>query len=114
MENEIAATEEIKVHTMGLPTITDDIFDSQFIYWQSIQNHMRIGGFDAVRNRYPGISQRLAEKIEKADYRSLKCLCRGITNTLNPAVPESTLIAILKNDPDKLTIMALQALNSLN
>ena len=112
MENENVINKEIKVQSMSFPNIADDVFDSQFIYWQSIQCHMRIGGFEAVRNRYPGISQKLAAKVAKADFRSLKCLCRGITNTLKPGVPDSTLIAILNNDPDKLSIMALQALNN--
>ena len=42
MSNDDSINNEIinTAQQIGLPNIADEIFDSQFIYWQSIQTHM--------------------------------------------------------------------------
>jgi len=95
---------------IGLPSVVDDIFDSQFIYWQSIQSHMRTGGYDAVKLRFPDISVELAEEIANSDFRTLKKLCQGFISTLKPSVPESTLIELLNENCDSDAKFALQSI----
>lgn len=106
INNEILSTAQ----QIGLPNMVDDIFDSQFIYWQSIQNHMRTGGYESVRLRFPDISKKLAEEIANSDYRSIKRLCQGIISTLKPSVPEITLMELLSENQDTSSKLALQSI----
>lgn len=114
MSNDDSINNEIinTAQQIGLPNIVDDIFDSQFIYWQSIQTHMRTGGYETVKLRFPDISKELAQEISNSDYRSLKRLCQGIISTLKPSVPDMTLIELLNENEnqDSNAKLALQTI----
>jgi len=112
MSNDDSINNEIlnTAQQIGLPNMVDDIFDSQFIYWQSIQNHMRTGGYEAIKLRFPDISKELAEEISNTDYRSLKRLCQGVISTLKPSIPELTLIELLNDNEDSNAKLALQSI----
>ena len=107
MSNDDSINNEIinTAQQIGLPNTVDDIFDSQFIYWKSIQAHMRTGGYEAVKLRFPDISKDLAQEISNSDYHSLKRLCQGIISTLKPSVPEKTLIELLNENEEKNLII---------
>ena len=81
MSNDDSINNEIlnTAQQVGLPNMGNDIFDLQFIYCKSIQNHMRTGGYDSVKLRFPDISSDLAEEISNSDFRSLKHLCLSET-----------------------------------
>ena len=95
---------------IGMPTAMDELQSSQLSFWLSIQATMRQSGYEAVRKRFSFVSLELAESIGTANIRSLSLLCSSHISTLRPALPESTLMAMLQPSKDICARAMLQIL----
>lgn len=114
MTDETIEEEIVKTATeIGLPTSYVDIFDAQLSYWLSVHSLMHTRGYEAVKKRFPNVSNEVATALAAAQVRTIRLLCSAEICTLRPSVPDNTILAMLAPKPveDIKARMVLQLMN---
>lgn len=111
--NDQSVNSEILSTASSIGTAVPDqaLQGSQLEFWVAVKATMANNGYEAVRKRFPFISQKLAQAICQAPANAILELCNPHMSTLRPALPDETLIELLAPNQDVKAKAILQLMS---
>ncbi|MEW8389526.1 MAG: hypothetical protein AB2660_18575 [Candidatus Thiodiazotropha sp.] len=105
-----------QAYSVCCPQPSQLLFESQLNYWLAIKYFMSEGGYNLVNKRVPGVSEPLAEQIQKATNHQLCAISHSGLCMLKHVDSDEIIFRLLKDPVDKNTqyYRMLQALASKN